>query len=79
MAFAHTVGANTDKVGIRIYTTAFRKIYEDNGLATSAGQHLYTVDLSGAGFPANGFYYLVLVEESGGKKTKKVMKLIVLR
>ena len=79
MAFTHTVGANTDKVGIKIYTTAFRKIYEDNGLATSAGQHLYRVDLSEVGIPANGFYYLVLVEESGGKQTKKVMKLIILK
>ena len=79
MAFYHTVAPNTAKVGIKIFTTAFRKVYEDEGLSPSAGQNLYTVDGGKAANWANGLYYLVLVEKSGGQQTRKIMKLIILK
>jgi len=69
-----------NQVKLKIFTVAFRKIYEDDTLSTTVGQNLYTLDWSRAGLDmANGLYFLVLYVEENGQETRKVMKVLVLR
>jgi hypothetical protein len=79
-SFYYTVPSNVDQAQVKIFTTAFRKIYEDDTLPTAVGQAQYTLDWGKAGLnPANGLYYVVLCFKSGGAETYQVMKLLVLR
>jgi hypothetical protein len=69
-----------DEVKVKIYTTAFRKVFEQDGLSTQPGTTLVTLDWSTQGIDlANGLYYVVLSSKSGGKETRQVMKMLVLR
>ena len=79
LVFYHTVGPNVEKTVMKLLTTSYRKVFEDSSLAANAGQHLYTLDLNKAGNIANGLYYLVLTEESGGVKNITVLKILLLR
>jgi len=79
LALYHMVNQAVDSVRLKIYTVAFRKIYEDDTLAASAGQHLYALDRDKAGNLSNGLYYLVMDEVSGGKEHPQIFKLLILR
>ena len=80
LQFVYLVPAPADQVRVKIFTTAFRKIYEDDGLATAAGSHLYVLDWDKAGLnAANGLYYVVVEQETSGQTTRQVMKLLVER
>lgn len=68
-----------DEVKLKIYTLAFRKIYEDNGLPNTQGaQPPRSVNLADLNL-ANGLYYVVLSWKRGDTETRKVMKLLIQR
>ena len=80
LQFNYLVPSTEDQVRVKIFTTAFRKIYEDDGLATTAGSHLYVLDWGKAGLNvANGLYYVVVEQETSGQTSRQVMKLLVER
>ncbi len=79
LSFYHTVPANTDRVTVKLFTLAFRKVYENSGLDTSQGQHLVQLDWNKVGNIANGLYYLVVVDGKNGKTNISVMKLLIRR
>jgi hypothetical protein len=79
LAFYHTVSPNTNRVTVKIFTLAFRRIFEDYSLDITAGPHLYTLDWNKTGNIANGLYYLVIIDQLGGQQTQKVMKILVQR
>jgi len=64
---------------LKIFTTAFRKIYEDDRLPTAVGGQVYTLDLNRVGSLANGIYYVVLYTTTGGSETRQVMKMLIQR
>jgi hypothetical protein len=69
-----------DQVRAKLYTLAFRKIYENDGLDPSQGAHLATLDLKDAGINlSNGLYYLVLEWKNGQKITRRILKVLILR
>ena len=78
LIFTHTVGLNTNRVWIKIFTTNFRKIYDEEG-PTVSGQHSFVLDPNKMKDTANGLYYLAVVEISGGRQKIKILKFIVLR
>jgi hypothetical protein len=67
-----------DEVKVKLYTAAFRKVLEQTGPSTLPGVTLVTLDWSQTGL-ANGLYYVVVASKTGGKETRQVMKLLVLR
>ena len=79
--FYYTITSPVDKVELKVFTLADRKIYEDDTAITSLGQHQYILNWSNQGLNiANGLYYLVLAYKTGGVETRQaVMKLLVLR
>ena len=79
MAFYHTVAPNTNRVLLKLFTVSFRKVYDDPNLSATAGEHLYTLSWSQVSSFANGLYYLVIEDQSGGTQTRKVMKLFIRR
>jgi hypothetical protein len=79
LSLYHTVDQTLDSVRMKIYTTALRKIYEDDSLASSAGQHLYSLAWGKAGNLSNGLYYLVVDEIKSGKDHDRIYKLLILR
>jgi hypothetical protein len=69
-----------DKVSVKVYTTAFRRIFKDESLNTTLGQHAYGLDWKKAGLnPANGLYYVVIFWTSGNTQTHQVMKVLIVR
>jgi hypothetical protein len=79
LTFYYNPGAGAQAASFKIFTTAFRKIYQDDSLAFSDGQHSYTLDWSKTGIvPANGLYYFVLTIEGGGQPVQKVMKVLLI-
>ena len=79
LVFFHTVAPNSTGVSVKLFTTLFRKIYEDDHLPASPGRHLCALDWSGMRNPANGLYYLVVTDWSGGRPARQVMKLLIER
>ncbi len=84
ISFYHTLSTPADSVALKIFTIAFRKIYENNNLATGAGepnnwQTTYTLSWNQLGNVANGLYYVVVEERRGGNVKRTIMKLLVLR
>ncbi len=80
LQFYYRVDSPTDQVKVKVFTTAFRKIDEDDALPATPGPHLYTLDLNRSGLSvANGLYYVVLYFRIGGQETHQVMRLLVQR
>ncbi len=78
--FYYNLPAAVDEVKVKVFTSAFRKIFEGTGPSIQPGTYLYSWDWSARGLDlANGLYYLVVTAKTGGKETRKVMKLLVLR
>jgi len=66
-----------DYVNIKVFTTAFRKVYEDNVRSVPAGTFLYNLDTNffKGGRGANGLYYVVVKTPSN----RWVIKLLIFR
>ena len=80
LGFFYNVDGSLDQVKLKIFTTAYRKVFEDDGLDATSGQHFYSLDWGKTGFhPANGFYYAVIYFKNGGSETHQVMKLLITR
>jgi hypothetical protein len=78
--FNYNVTGPVDQVKVKIFTLAFRKIYEDDTLSTTVGSDKYSLDLNKAGLNiANGLYYVVLYFKTNGSENHQVMKLLVQR
>lgn len=69
-----------DQVKLKVYTLAFRKVFEDDGLITTAGTWNYSLnwDVQNPNL-SNGLYYFVIVSRSGKKETQRVLKVIIRR
>jgi hypothetical protein len=79
LSFYHTISQPVDLVRLKLYTVSFRKVYEDDSLATSVKQQFYTLDWNKLGNVANGLYYLVVDEVQGKNETQQVIKLLIQR
>ncbi|HUO58917.1 MAG TPA: hypothetical protein VMV05_12145, partial [bacterium] len=80
VSFGYQNDQAADQVQLKIYTVAYRKIYEDDGLPTSQGTQRYGVDFSATNLNlANGLYYFVVVWNRGGQLSQKVMKVLIQR
>lgn len=80
LSFYYNVDSTVDQVKVKIFTVAYRKVYEDDTLSTATGQNKYTLDWGQSGLNiANGLYYVVLYYRGGHKETQQVMKLLVQR
>ena len=79
MEFTHSVPVGTGRVEAKFFTSSFRKFYGTDRLDTSPGRHLYRLDLNGAGSLADGLYYLLVVDHTGGGARSTVMKVVVLK
>jgi len=80
VAFYHTLTDPADRVTLKIYTVAFRKIYEYSydSQYLIPGQHLYSLDWGTSGLSiADGFYYFVLEVDTGGTITRSILKVIL--
>ena len=79
LSFYYQNDQAADLVKLKIYTLAYRKIYEDDSLPTGQGspgpQTLNVTNLN----LANGLYYFVLVRKTGSHETQKVMKVLIRR
>jgi hypothetical protein len=73
----HTVPAGTSREMVKLFTVVFREIYSNAGLSTSPGQNLYQLNLGEVGKIANGLYYLVFLDNIGGKNKATIRKIIV--
>ena len=64
---------------MKIFTLAYRKIYEDDTLPAGEGPQapwsLNAADLN----LSNGLYYFVLVWKNGSRETQKIMKVLIRR
>ena len=76
---SYQVGQGARQVKLKIFTTSFRKIYEDDSLPAATGGQVYDLDWNQVGGIANGLYYVVLYINNGGSETHQVMKLLILR
>ncbi len=80
LSFYYNLSAPADQVKVKVFTTAFRKIYEQDRLPTTVGMHPYQLNWIQSGLNlANGLYYVVLERSSGGQETNQVMKLLIFR
>jgi hypothetical protein len=80
LTFYYRLDKPADKVQLKVYTTAFRKLYENADVPAEAGVHLYTLRWDRTGLNlANGLYYLVLIRKEGSEETRETMKLIIRR
>ncbi len=84
VSFYHPLSTPADSVHLKVYTSAFRKIYEDDSLEAGKNQPnnwqtAYSLSWNQLGGVANGLYYVVLEEWRGGNMSRKVIKFIILR
>ena len=79
-SFYYNLTSPADQVKVKLFTLAFRKIYEDGTLPVGMGQWKYSLDWGKANLNlANGLYYVGLYIKNGGSETHQVMKLLVKR
>lgn len=80
LKLSYQVTGSADQVEVKVFTLAFRKIFEDDNLSASPGGHLYTFFWGLNNLDtANGLYYVVLIVKTGGSETHRVMKLLVIQ
>ncbi len=78
--FYYHLDSNNDWVKVKIFTTSFRKIYEQDSLPFKQGTHPYQLNWAQSGLnPANGLYYVVLDRLNGGHESLQIMKLLIFR
>jgi hypothetical protein len=66
------------QVALKIYTVAFRKVFEDDTLPTVFGNSTYQVPLNNKNL-SNGLYFFVIETKGGGSTNRQVMKVLILR
>ncbi len=74
--FSYQNSQTEDEVSLKIFTLAFRKIYENDGLPTGQGTQTQAVNLVSMNL-ANGLYYFVVVTKNGGQQNQNVMKVLI--
>jgi endoglucanase len=78
LSFYHDLDGDSDGVRLKFYSVAFRKVYEKGWLDATVGQHVYTLERDEVKNLSHGLYYLVLIDEKGGKEVgRKIMKLLL--
>jgi hypothetical protein len=75
VTFTYQLSMSADQVHFKLYTTAFRMVAEFGG-TIHAGNNEMVYNVSGL---ANGLYYYVVDASAGGKKERKIGKLIIER
>ncbi len=78
LSFYYNLTSPADQVKVKLFTLAFRKIYEDDTLPAGVGTWKYSLGWGNANL-ANGLYYVALYVKTGGSETHKVMKLLIQR
>ena len=79
LSFYYQNDQAADQVQLKIFTLAYRKIYEDDTLPAGVGpQPPWSLNASNLHL-ANGLYYFVLVWKNGSHETQKVMKVLIRR
>jgi hypothetical protein len=76
ISFSYQNSQNQDEVSLKVFTLAFRKVYEDDSLPTSQGPQTKVVNMYNLKL-ANGLYYFSLVTKNGGQQSQKVMKAFI--
>lgn len=80
LRFDYDVTGPVREARVKIFTPAYRKVFEDDGLSASPGWHEYVLDWDRINPPlANGLYYVVLELTDGSRETRQVMKLLLQR
>lgn len=80
ISFYYNVTGPATEVDLRIVTVANRTIFKDKKLLIGSGQHLYSLNWSGAGLNlANGLYYFVVSVKDNAQQTRRIMRVLVLR
>ena len=80
LSFYYSVMPKTQQVKLKVFTTAFRKIFEDGQLPNGEGQHLYTLDWGKAHLDiANGLYIAVIYFKNDSGEIHKAMKILIRR
>ncbi len=68
-----------DQVQLKIFTLAYRKIYENDTLPATQGPQLpWAVNMTNLNL-SNGLYYFVIIWKNGSQQSQKVMKVLVRR
>jgi hypothetical protein len=78
LQFSYTNSQQENQVALKIYTVAFRKVSEDDGLPTASGNFTYQVPLNNLNL-ANGLYLFVIETKGGGSTKRQIMKVLILR
>jgi hypothetical protein len=79
VGFYYQATSQSNSMKMKLYTTAYRKVYEQDGLLATAGVHFFKFDWAEAGLNlTNGLYYVVLEDASGDTKERLRLKLFVL-
>lgn len=80
LQFNYLNSQQEDQVDLKIYTLAFRKVFEDDGLITAPGSFGYTLNWSNINVTlANGLYYFVVESKSGKSLSRNIMKVLIER
>jgi hypothetical protein len=80
LQFNYTNSQQAGQVDLKIYTLAFRKVFEDDGLMTAPGSYSYVMDWAKLNdVLANGLYYFVIETNPGANPTRKIMKVLIER
>src|SRR5581483_2071214 len=66
-----------ENLGVKVFTTSFRKVYEDKVLNLPAGAFQYALDPARfeGGAAANGLYYVLITTPSN----RWILKLLIIR
>jgi hypothetical protein len=77
LAFDYSV-SNPSTLKWAVFTTAFRKVFEDSLPVNSAGTVVWNLNDKGGTPVANGLYYL-RAEISGSGSETKILKVLIIR
>jgi hypothetical protein len=78
LKFNYSNSQQENQVALKIYTVAFRKVFEDNGLPTAPGNSTYQVPINNMNL-SNGLYFFVIETKGGGSTNWQIMKVLILR
>jgi hypothetical protein len=80
LQFNYLNSGQEGQVALKVYTLAFRKVFEDDGLAAAPGSYTYVMDWTRVhGTLANGLYYFVIETKKGSNPDRKIMKVLIAR
>ena len=66
-------------IKVKIFTMAYRKIYEDSSLSAEPGSHFHTLDRAKLNSFANGLYFVAVYLNDGGTESRQILKLLIRR